>query len=79
MTLAPAMLQQSDGEVSVDKRKVWKSESTDSAKRGVVSSQHLLGGQAHGEPLTEDPDTNLWGVTPLHTYSFSEPHLLSEP
>lgn len=79
MTLVPAMLPQSDGDVSVDKRKVWKSESTDPSKRGVVSSQHLLGGQAHGEPLTGDPDTNLWGVTPLHTYSFSEPHPLSEP
>lgn len=76
--LAPVMLEQSDGEVSLDKRGVWKSESTDSSKR-VVSSQHLLGGQAHGEPLTEDPDANPWGVNPLPTYSFSEPHLLSEP
>lgn len=28
---------------------------------------------------TEDPDANPWGVNPLPTYSFSEPHLLSEP
>ena len=78
VTLASVLLEQSDGEVSLDKRRVWKSESRDSSKR-VVSSQHLLGGQAHVEPLTEDPDANPRGVNPLPTYSFSEPHLLSEP